>query len=114
MSDHLRDTVFGQIIRLLSGRTLLKFPDEQNPELSEAFIREGSRTDNKLKDDGEGNDQDVEHAVKAVDPAQLSSSEEQHSLHRDIANHDEKGREAVLVDWYDSKDQEVCSMFLSL
>lgn len=114
MSDHLRDTVFGQTIRLLSGRTLLKFPDEQNPELSEPFIRKGTRTDGRLKDDGEGIGHDVEHAVKAVDPAQLSSSEEQHSLHRDIANHGGKDPEVILVDWYDSKDQEVCSMLFSL
>lgn len=104
MSDQLRDTVFGQTVRLLSGRKLLKFPDEQNPDLWKAFVPKGKHNDGKPKDHDEASGQDAEHAVKAVGPAQLSSSEERHSLHRDL---DEKNGEVMLVDWYDSSDPEV-------
>ncbi|KAF3403422.1 Caffeine resistance protein 5 [Talaromyces pinophilus] len=113
MSDHLRDTVFGQIIRALSGKTLLKFPDEQNPDLWKAFVPKGKHNDGTPTDHDEATNQGAEHTVKAVDSAQPSSSEEQHSLRRDIANRDEKDAEVILVDWYDAKDQEVCPMLSS-
>lgn len=113
MSDHLRDTVFGQVIRLSSGKALLKFPDEQNPDLWKAFVPKGKHNDGTPTDHGEATHQDAEHTVKAVDSAQLSSSEEQHSLRRDIANRDEKDAEVILVDWYDPKDKEVCPMLSS-
>ena len=35
MSDNFRDTVFGQLVRLLSKKKLLKFPDEIDQNLWE-------------------------------------------------------------------------------
>jgi DHA1 family multidrug resistance protein-like MFS transporter len=98
MSDHIRDTVFGQTVRLLSGKTLLKFPDERDPGLCKAFVRKGKHNDGKPKDNGEAMGQDAEHAVNTVDFPQASSSEAQYSSHCDIANHDEKDAEVILVD----------------
>lgn len=106
MSDHLRDTVFGQTVRLLSGRTLLKFLDEQNPDLWKAFVPKGKHNDG-IPNNDIGIVQNEEHAANAVNTAQASSSEEEHSLHRDLANNDENDGEVMLVDWYDSSDQEV-------
>lgn len=107
MIDHLRDTVFGQTVRLLSRKTLLKFPDEQNTDLWRSFIQTSVHNDGKLKDGGEAVGQDTEHALKAVNDAQASSSEEQHSSHRGLENNNEKDEEVILVDWYGSNDQEV-------
>lgn len=106
MSDLLRDTLLGQTVRLLSGRTLLTFPDEQNPDLWKAFVPEGKHYDGTPRSNI-GIDQDGEHPANAVNTAQASSSEEQHSTYRDPVTNDEKDGEVMLVDWYDSNDQEV-------
>lgn len=106
MSDYLRDTLFGQAVRLLSGRTLLIFPDEQNPDLWKACIPNGKHYGGTLQTHN-SSDQNGENPANAANTAQASSSEAQQSMNLDPVNSDEKYGEVMLVDWYDQNDQEV-------
>ncbi|EED14917.1 caffeine resistance protein, putative [Talaromyces stipitatus ATCC 10500] len=117
MSDHLCDTVFGQIVRLLSGRKFLKFPDEQDLNLWDTFVRkpnppatrdEEKDSDNSGTPTGDGIRicQEEEYAVNTLDSAQVLYSEGPHSWRQDILNRHERNAEVILVDWYDAKDQE--------
>jgi DHA1 family multidrug resistance protein-like MFS transporter len=39
MNDRFRDTVFGQVVCLLSRNRLLKFPDELDPTLWKQYVQ---------------------------------------------------------------------------
>lgn len=120
MSDLLRDTVFGQLIRLLFGNRIHKFPDEVDPNLWKQCLREegveassisghindlksftGSRVEarNAAKREQQGN---------SVDPAFGNGPI---SLERGIEGN-EKPDSVLLVDWYGSDDKEVCGQCL--
>lgn len=40
MKGLMRDTAFGQLVRLISGRRFFKYPEEENPDLWKRFIDE--------------------------------------------------------------------------
>ncbi|KAJ4214037.1 hypothetical protein NW759_010563 [Fusarium solani] len=49
MCEYVGDTVFGQLVRLLSKRRLLKCPDEINPKVYEQFVKRHTDTSSDSK-----------------------------------------------------------------
>ncbi|KAJ5871958.1 uncharacterized protein N7529_004311 [Penicillium soppii] len=39
MIETIRDTGFGKLVRFFSGRRLLRFPEEQNPSIWNAYVK---------------------------------------------------------------------------
>ncbi|KAH7409418.1 major facilitator superfamily domain-containing protein [Cadophora sp. MPI-SDFR-AT-0126] len=88
MSSHYRDTVFGQLVRLVSGNQMMKFPDEEDTNLSNSFAHK-----------------------KAADSPPKSRSPNNLSEHESTAISDasDNRRDDVdmhLVDWYGPDDLE--------
>ncbi|KAE9372880.1 MFS general substrate transporter [Stipitochalara longipes BDJ] len=85
MSDHFRDTVFAQVVRLIYKKRFLKFPDESNSNLWKQCIQEDTSTTSSTSEDHN----------RPVD--------EQRFDHTNTKN---KSREVILVGWYGADDHE--------
>src|SRR3954467_15105581 len=90
MNAHFRDTVFGQMIRLLSQNRFLKFPDELDRSLSERCTRNSGSTTQSLRIES-GNIGEHDKVVEEGDAGGKA----------------EAGKSVCLVDWYDLNDPEV-------
>lgn len=122
MDDHFRDTVFGQVVRLLSRNRLLKFPDELDPNLWKQCVKQGhstasstsgehddglpgSTTDHTAADDvsdGGGKGQKQGTGMTSA----RGSGNKQQAIHVGNPSH-EKTAGVHLVDWYGPDDREV-------
>jgi MFS transporter, DHA1 family, multidrug resistance protein len=104
MSDLLRDTVFGQVVRLLSKNNLFKFPDEADPNLWRQCIREDiAATSSSSKE----NIDLAQSSANATPEVIIDSAREEKF---DITQTDpsqEKLERVVLVHWYGPDDEEV-------
>ncbi|UPL00555.1 hypothetical protein LCI18_011489 [Fusarium solani-melongenae] len=94
MSAYVGDTVFGQLVRLLSKRQLLKFPDEINPKIYEQFVERhtDSSSDSKFPEKEEGNKTSQHSGQNAEIP-------DERGLRQNVTG-------IVLVDWYGKDDSE--------
>jgi len=118
MGDHFQDTVFGQIVRLISGKRFLKFPDELDPNLWKPYVQEESTAASSTS--GEQNDlvRPDDHAADSVSEDRenlkelgtgISSEQalkDKQALHQETTSH-EKTKGVILVDWYGPDDREV-------
>ena len=103
MKDLLRDTIFGQCVLLLSGKRLLKYPDEENPDLWKSLISESEP--NVLDQTGIMSN-GVDFNIGDIGQQPLPDS-------RGIPAPDGLGCDAkiehlVVVNWFDEYDREVC------
>lgn len=98
MSDHLRDTVFGQAVRLVSHKRRLQFPDELDPATWKQFIRGDSIAFANASDGAEKAQE--QNAATVSGP-----NSEQQALHSDSPSR--KINDIILVDWYNPDDREV-------
>lgn len=97
MSEYVRDTVFGQLVRLLSTRRLLQFPDEINPQIHEQFVKSHTDTSSDSKR-----------------PEEAGNLEENKTSQHNGQNDEISGEsglrhnatDIVLVDWYGKDDPE--------
>ncbi|KAF2100720.1 MFS general substrate transporter [Rhizodiscina lignyota] len=104
MSEHMRDTVFGQVVRLLSRNRLLKFPDELDPTLWKQCLQEDSTTSEEQKGlTGTSNWTTTGESGNTAE-AQSPAFTNENLDHVKPSN--EKVTDAVLVDWYGPDDQE--------
>lgn len=117
MNDHVRDTVFGQCVRLLSGKSLLKFPDESNLNLWKYYVEEGTTATPTSSEHNDiagsrnykavsvsaGREKGLKNATGST-PEHGSAKKEGLGLSR---SSNDKTREVILVGWYGSEDQEV-------
>ena len=114
MKDHVRDTVFGHAVRLLSRNQLLQFPDEVDPTLWKQCIhREPIGTPST----SEGQDNSAEAGATASTPPSHDvekAAEDDHeeasaerSLQQNLNLGHEKPDGVILVDWYGPDDPEV-------
>ena len=115
MNDHIRDTAFGHLLRLISSNRLLKFPDERDPSLCKQSVPSGSviAPNPQLRVSiGSGSQSSSE---PHIDPEQGASPASGICNPSDskIQNTDpdgapiEKRNDIILVDWYGPGDQEV-------
>jgi DHA1 family multidrug resistance protein-like MFS transporter len=115
MNNRFRDTVFGQVVRLLSRNRLLKFPNELDPTLWKQCVQRDATAASSSSEDHSGIS---DHTVAGVngcgeksqrqgaDSTSLHKSGDKHSLHQGDPSH-EKTPNFVLVDWYGLDDQDV-------
>ena len=66
MGDHFRDTVFGQLVRLLSGKTLLRFPDELDTTLWNLCAQTDSTATSSISGEKHGFIGSSDHATTGV------------------------------------------------
>lgn len=118
MGDRFRDTVFGQVVRLLSGKRLLKFPDELDLTLWKECVQKDSVTasstpgeKDSLAGSGDQTAADISDSGEKVEKQggnMLSEkgSRNRHILPQSYLSHG-KTKNVILVDWYGPDDQEV-------
>ncbi|OTA54747.1 MFS general substrate transporter [Hypoxylon sp. EC38] len=85
MATQFRTTPFGQLIRFLTGKRLLRYPDEIDPSLWEKSSQRSTCLDNPGRDHGT-------HVIGL----------------QDLTNDDdaENGRDTIIVNWYGQDDPE--------
>jgi len=86
MESHIRDTVFGHFLRLISNNRLLKFPDERDSSLWKQSVNQHAP----------GSD-----AEKAPNPDPSNNSNDE------VDCTSEANQDVYLVEWYSPEDPEV-------
>jgi DHA1 family multidrug resistance protein-like MFS transporter len=121
MATQFRDTACGQLIRLLSNKKLLRYPDELDPTMWKKFTHQHSSTEELV---GSSDDVAIEAAPLTQrggdDPEKNSDHDRRSSaqMRQDEASHDpingtlssqmaDEGRDIYIVDWYGPGDPEV-------
>jgi DHA1 family multidrug resistance protein-like MFS transporter len=119
MENYIRDTVFGDTVRLLSSNRLLKFPDEQDPASWKQYTQEGSTIPaltlkesakyvNSINDQTNSAAKEAENVLESPPP--VRSSEHVSSGKEAVNSNHTKyctTRHVILVDWYGPRDPEV-------
>lgn len=93
MTFRLHSTIFGKLLRLLSQRKLLQYPDEIDPSLWKKALR-----------------RDVEERTDMSSGMLDEEANNGASPHSQLAQHDGQhgsGQDILLVDWYGPDDPEV-------
>jgi hypothetical protein len=115
MNDYFRDTVSGQVVRLLSRNRLLKLPDELDPTLWNQCVQidvtaasSTSENHNGISDHTAAsvNDGRETRQRQGADTTSIHESGDKHPLNQGDPSH-EKTPSFVLVDWYGADDKEV-------
>lgn len=107
MNDHFRDTVFGQAVRLLSRKRLLKFPDELDPALWQQCLHKNTTTVLSTSVEQDGLAGSKNHTAADVsDCGEKIVSGDMQALQQSSPSH-EKTAGVCLVDWYGPDDPEV-------
>ena len=99
MESLIRNTVFGQAVRLASGNRLLRYPDELDPSLWKKCIEQTEPAPGQ----------------SAEDQMKSTGSRSTHATERDDLNGMSAGEEKVLlVGWYGLNDPEASSSIRSI
>lgn len=116
MAELIRDTAFGHLVRLLSGKKLLQYPEEKDPSLWRHMIDEkksGYMAHHGSTDPPEDGDEPERHRQRENSNGNESDDSARTRVDGENAdiNHvsgvkidQEKGRDIHLVSWYDDKD----------
>lgn len=124
MDEHFRDTVFGQVVRLLSRNTLLRFPDELDPTLWKQCVEHDSSTASSTSGMHDELPGSINHTVADLSNGGEKGLEQGTGLtsahgsgdgqifHDGKPSH-EKTTAVRLVDWYGPDDQEVWLPFVA-
>ena len=115
MKGLMRDTAFGQIVRLVSGRRFFKYSEEENHGLWKSFIDE-KKSANLARhgtveppedDDEKEKDEEDDHAPREdSDSSSRTHVDGQINEASGVKVDPEKGRDINLVTWYDENDPE--------
>jgi len=116
MSDHIRDTVFGQLVRLVSRKQVLRFPDELDTNLWKQCVQEDTKTASSTPEENNDTVEPHEYAKAhrgdegekglEVDAETSFASGDINKEALDHANTN-KTREVILISWYGADDDEV-------
>lgn len=112
MSDFMRDTAFGQIVRLASGRRFFKYPEEANHDLWNQFIDEKKSANLahhgtvEPPEDGEQINGNHQTPREDSDSSSRTHVDEQVNEASGVRVDQEKGRDINLVSWYGPDDPE--------
>jgi DHA1 family multidrug resistance protein-like MFS transporter len=118
MNDHFRDTVFGQLVRLFSGKILPKFPNELDPNLWKQCVQQDATPPSSISGlhsspsepshqayaEASGGGEKGEKQIDDVASAHGSGNDQNYD--QDNPSH-EKSKDVILVGWYGPDDQEV-------
>jgi MFS transporter, DHA1 family, multidrug resistance protein len=129
MTELIRDTAFGQLVRLVSRNRYFQFPEERNPSLWKKYVnveksanaaRYGQleEPENEVEEDSEKykreNDgmrhqhqQDATRSTRSNERSPSSQSTAVNSI-AGVRVDPEKGKDVHVVDWYGPDDPEVC------
>ncbi|KAJ9606506.1 hypothetical protein H2200_009467 [Cladophialophora chaetospira] len=107
-AQFFRDTQFGHLVRLISGRRRLQYPDEFDPALWTKSIRRAEQTPKTTRRD------EAQAAEVAANPnnqefdrfKELESRDQANIQDLNINHTIENGEDVFLVDWYDMDDSE--------
>lgn len=126
MENYIRDTVFGDTVRLLSNNKLLKFPDEKDPKSWKQFLHEEpiapTSTSEKETNLASSANNQTDSAAKQTgnvleSPPAGRSSEHASSCEEAVnSGHtlNNAAQDVILIDWYGPSDPEVCITSSSL
>jgi DHA1 family multidrug resistance protein-like MFS transporter len=114
MKGLMRDTAFGQIVRLVSGRRFFKYSEEENHELWKQFIDEKKSANLARHGTVEPPEDDDEKEKDEDDQTPREDSDSSSRTHVDgqvneasgVKVDPEKGRDINLVSWYGPDDPE--------
>jgi DHA1 family multidrug resistance protein-like MFS transporter len=119
MSELIRDTIFGRFVRLASGRKLLTYEEERNPEIWKQFVHH-EKTRNvahhgTIEPELQSELADVEKSDASHGSSLENSLERNSSRSRPIDRYQtltghpvdaERGKDLLIVDWYGDNDPE--------
>jgi DHA1 family multidrug resistance protein-like MFS transporter len=122
VSHLIRDTAFGQILRLITKNRILQYPEEQDPEHWKKYLNEEKSgyiahhgTAEPPEDDELRQELQNARGVRNRDAEGDSPADSRDSMATGttineasgVAVDQEKGRDKNLIDWYGSDDPEV-------
>jgi hypothetical protein len=114
MKGLMRDTAFGHLVRLVSGRRFFKYSEEENHELWKQFIDEKKSANLARHGTVEPPEDDDEKEKEEDDQTPREDSDSSSRTHVDgqvneasgVKVDPEKGRDINLVTWYSDSDPE--------
>ena len=112
MKGLMRDTAFGQIVRVVSGRRFFKYSEEENHELWKQFIDEKKSANLahhgtvEPPEEGEEADGNQQTPREDSDSSSRTHVDGQVNEASGVRVDPEKGRDINLVSWYGPDDPE--------
>ena len=127
MSELLRTTVFGQLVRALTNKRLLKYEEEYNPVLALSYQNKSTNPACNQSDEHELADQSdisekssnesLSSSTRGAPEGPPSISDAVRGLrgdaHLDCSKDPEKPKDPNLVDWYGPDDSGMLQIFSS-
>jgi hypothetical protein len=128
MASFFHDTVFGQLLRLLSPGNFMQYPDEKDPTILQRYV--GTNTDGHPTDLRSQNSHEVypnnatantelppsSHILDQTASQNTSNNKEADGEEQNndgsISLDPEEGYDKNIVDWYGDMDLEVCSSWI--
>ena len=112
-SELIRDTLFGHILRFVTGKKVLRYQEEVHPELWKKFVNK-HKSGNMARHGAIEDEEDiVDEKAQRQEPLSHSSSDTQLDDAQPVTNEvsgkridPEKGRDAHIVDWWGPNDPE--------
>ena len=115
MSELIRDTVFGHLLRYLTCGQLLPYAEDRDPSLWKRYVHD-EKTLRMARHGHTGEEEAVDQTDASQSPEGISrdssTTRRESNLHTNALGHPidpEKGRDTNVVDWYGDDDPEVSS-----
>lgn len=130
MSELIRDTVLGHFLRLVTGKKVLLYPEEKDPEIWRKYVNKEKSAnmashgqpqppeEDEKKEENKDDNED-ESAPRNRGPSRTGSSQSSSTIKDDSGQVNEasgrpidteKGQDSFVVDWYGPDDPEVCGI----
>lgn len=130
MSELIRDTAIGHFLRLVTGKKVLLYAEEKDPEIWKKYVNKDKSanmaTHGQLQPpEKDANDEEKDEQGTTQDraPSRTGSSGSSSTIRDDSAQvneasgrpiDSEKGKDSFVVDWYGPDDPEVCLCTVSM
>lgn len=124
MSELIRDTVLGHFLRLVTGKKVLLYPEEKDPEIWKKYVNKEKSANmashgqpEAPKEDEKKEEKEDDSDSQSREPSRRHSSRSSSTIRDDSGQvnevsgrpvDSEKGQDSFVVDWYGPDDPEVC------
>lgn len=125
MSELIRDTVLGHFLRLVTGKKVLLYPEEKDPEIWKKYVSKEKSANMAThgqpqppqEDEKKDGDKEDGSGPRSRGPSRTGSSRSSSTIKDDSGQvneasgrpiDQEKGQDSFVVDWYGPDDPEVC------
>lgn len=126
MSDLIRDTVVGHILRFITGRRVLKYQEEIDPSLWEKYVHKEKSANmavhgqtsppedaeqDQVKEKDIDNDQGEARRPQSSSRSSSATQVDENEKVNEVSGKKidpEKGKDVFVVDWWGPNDPEVC------